>query len=254
MEQVSYKPYVVEDEDTKILYFSSFHVQSEMCKHVPFNLALGYTQAMMAFLLLKPNFSNILIVGLGGGSLSKYCYQQFPQATITTVEINADVIALRDTFLIPKDDERFRIIHADAADYLRNADSVADIILLDGYDDYGIPDALATVEFYQNCKNALCENGILVGNFNCSDIELDNYVERVSDVFDGKVLEADAATSYNQIIFALKNLQPLDLHAMQKEAAQLKQALSIDFPRFLNQMWASARQRSKWQPMLVLSK
>jgi spermidine synthase len=68
---------------------------------------------MMAFLLFNPRPRRILILGLGGGSLAKFCYRHLPSATITAVEIDPHVMALREEFRVPADDERFRVLQGD---------------------------------------------------------------------------------------------------------------------------------------------
>ena len=100
---VSYRPQLREEDDIISLRFGPWHVQISMIKADPDVLILGYTRAMMAFLLLVPEPKDILIVGLGGGSLSKYCHRLLPAARITTVEISQKVIDLRDRFFIPAD-------------------------------------------------------------------------------------------------------------------------------------------------------
>src|SRR5579864_3758607 len=77
---------------TRSLRFGPFGIQSSMRKNDPFELALPYTRAMMTFGLFHHAPGDILIVGLGGGSLSKYCFQKFPSARVTTVEIDGSVI------------------------------------------------------------------------------------------------------------------------------------------------------------------
>jgi spermidine synthase len=138
------KPRVYEDRDEGIrrLQFNGGVVQSSMRVSAPFELDLSYTGTMMGFLLFNAAPAHILMVGLGGGSLSKYCYRHLPGARITTLEIDAEVIALRDDFLIPPDDERFQVVHADASEYLAQHDVQADVILLDGYDAAGLPECL----------------------------------------------------------------------------------------------------------------
>ena len=79
------KPGVSEDGGVRSLQFSNGAVQSSMRVSKPFELDLSYTRAMMGFLLFNAEPQHILLVGLGGGSLSKYCYHQFPQARITVV-------------------------------------------------------------------------------------------------------------------------------------------------------------------------
>jgi len=147
---------------------------------------------------------HILIVGLGGGSLSKYCYQQFPHAHITTLEINPEVIALRDKFLIPPDDEHFRVIHTDAADYLANNDIQADIIMLDGFDTDGLPDCLSSIPFYANCWRALGAHGVLVSNLLGCNQPVAVYLKRLHGVFNDLVWSSKAPGSTNLIAFAVK--------------------------------------------------
>lgn len=249
-DDASSKPYVVVEDEIKTLYFNAFHVQSEMDILAPFKLALGYTQAMMGVLLLHDQPRDILIIGLGGGSLSKFCFQHFPAATVTTVEINPDVIALRDQFCIPADNERFRIVQADGAEYLQNKSGIADLIFLDAYDEFGIPAVLTTPSFYRNCRNALRPEGVLISNFNCNDLDLEQYMARLAEAFHGKVMEADAATSYNQIMFALKDAKLFSRQILKEKAEQLRNELKFDFPRFFRQMWESGKKRPEMRAWL----
>jgi spermidine synthase len=171
----------------------------------PDALDLSYTRAMMGFLLFNDNPQHILLVGLGGGSLSKYCHQQFPQAHITTLEINTDVIALRDQFLMPPDSERFQVEQADAAEYLTRSDLQADVILLDGYDAEGLPKNLCSESFYSNCWNALSTQGVLVANIWGGESNRGTYLDRLRGIFDGRVWWSRPRNSTNLIVFAVKN-------------------------------------------------
>jgi spermidine synthase len=67
------KPFVHEDGDTMSLHFDISSIQSRMCMADPNALELEYTRAMMGFLLFVPQPRELLIIGLGGGSLAKYC-------------------------------------------------------------------------------------------------------------------------------------------------------------------------------------
>ena len=62
---------------------------------------VSYTRAMMAFLLFNPEPRHVLMIGLGGGSLAKYCHRKLPATRITVLELDHDVIALRAKFGIP---------------------------------------------------------------------------------------------------------------------------------------------------------
>jgi len=199
------KPCVYEDHEVRRLHFDSGVVQSSMRKSAPFALDLSYTEAMMGFLLFNAEPRHILIVGLGGGSLSKFCYHRFPQARITTLEIDPAVIALREEFLIPADDERFRVVQADACEYLARADLQADVILLDGYDAAGLPASLCAEPFYANCWQALTEDGVLAANLWGGSPERGVYVDRLNRIFDGRVWWTRPCNSRNLVVFAVKS-------------------------------------------------
>ena len=75
----------------------------------PHALDLQYTRTMTGFLSFKPKPRHIGMIGLGGGSLAKFCHRYLPSARIEIVEINPHVLALRDEFWIPPDDARLTI-------------------------------------------------------------------------------------------------------------------------------------------------
>jgi spermidine synthase len=218
------KPRVEEAGGVCSLSFGGGVVQSSMRLSEPFGLDLGYTRAMMGFLLFCAEPRTILIVGLGGGSLSKYCYRHLPEARITSLEIEPDVIALREQFRVPPDTEHFRVVQADASTYLAAGDVQgytsagargtsgcaagdleADVILLDGYDAQGLPDRLCTESFYADCWRALSEQGVLVVNLWGNDQHRGAYLRRLRRVFGGRVWWAKSCDSGNLIAFALKS-------------------------------------------------
>src|SRR5512146_1660508 len=98
------RPFVHEGSNRKGLYFSISEIQSRMDLRDPFALDLEYTRTMMGFLLFRPDPRQIAMIGLGGGSLAKFCHRHLPAARLQVVEINPHVIALRDEFHVPPDD------------------------------------------------------------------------------------------------------------------------------------------------------
>jgi len=201
----------VEDEDgVRALRFNNGVLQSAMQVNDPYALELGYTRAMMAFLLFRGDPRDILIVGLGGGSLSKFCHRQLPAARVTTVEINPAVIALRDQFAIPPDDERFRIVEADAAEYLARPTTTADVILLDGYDEHGLPETLASADFYSRCRDLVDPDGILSVNLWGGDPHRDIHLGRLREVFEDRVwwCEPPASSSLVVLCHASPDFKP----------------------------------------------
>jgi spermidine synthase len=224
------KPRVDEAGGVCSLTFGGGVVQSSMRLAEPYELDLGYTRAMMGFLLFCAEPRHILIVGLGGGSLSKYCYRHLPEARLTSLEINPDVIALRERFRVPPDDERFGVVQADAAAYLAPGNVEADVILLDGYDAEGLPDRLCTESFYAECWRALSEQGVLVVNLWGIDRHREAYLRRLRRVFGGRVWWGQSCDSGNLIAFALKSEHYYPQWSrLLSRARQLDQQLGLDF-------------------------
>jgi spermidine synthase len=91
-------PFVLDDGDFLPLHFTMSYVQSRMKVKAPFALALDYTRRVMTFLLFQPDPLNMEIVGLGGGSLTKFCYHELPHTKLTTIEINREVISMAPLF------------------------------------------------------------------------------------------------------------------------------------------------------------
>jgi hypothetical protein len=132
------RPFVSMTAKTKQLHFVADEVQSSMDLRDPSALNLEYTRAMMGFLLFDAAPAQVGMIGLGGGSLAKFCYRHLPDSMIRIAEINPYVIALRDEFEVPEDDERFSIVEADGADFVRNCPASFNVLLVDGYDARGL--------------------------------------------------------------------------------------------------------------------
>lgn len=199
------KPYLVEREGMLTLHFDALSIQSEMCIDRPDELVIGYTRTMMSFLLFEPAPRRIAMIGLGGGSLAKYCYRYLPQTEITVVEINPDVIALRNEFAIPADDARFRVLLGDGAMLVKENTAQPDVLIMDGYDADGLPAQLGSQWFYDDCFASLADKGILVVNLWGFHARYDEYVARIGNSFSGQVVIVNAEDSVNKIILAVKN-------------------------------------------------
>jgi spermidine synthase len=197
-------PLVTTRGDLRTLEFVPGEVQSEMRLSRPDALVLAYARAMMCFALFVPRPRHILMVGLGGGSLAKFCYRHFPQARITVLELRADVIALRAQFCVPPDDERFTVLHADASAWLAGAPDSVDVLLVDGFDAAGLPAALGSSRFYADCRRALRHGGVLAANIFSYDPLYPAMLGRLRLVFGGQVCWFERVAGNNRILFAVK--------------------------------------------------
>lgn len=193
---------VVEARGMRTLHLGSSAIQSAMRISRPWDLELAYTRAMMGFLMFNPLPQDVLMIGLGGGSLAKFIRKQRPQTCITAVEIDPRVIAsARTHFELPADDETLHVIEADGALYVRKHPGSADVILLDGFDSGNQVEALATQTFYAACRRALKPGGVLVVNLWGRDNEFAEYFARLTRAFDGEVGWLSVQDKTNVIVF-----------------------------------------------------
>lgn len=201
-----FPPYVVDERGSRSLHFSHTAIQSRMDHAQPDALMLEYTQLMMGFLLFQPQPRNLAMIGLGGGSLAKFCYSNMPQTRVVAVEINPRVIALRDEFLIPPDGARFKVIEGDGALYVRCPPKKIEVLLVDGFDASGMPQQLCSQRFYDNCYDALHPGGMLVVNFHAEHPLFHTYLDRVRATFleRGSVLVVRDIDNANAVVFACK--------------------------------------------------
>lgn len=236
------RPFLVESEGLLTLYFTLSLVQSTMQINRPDVLDLAYTRKMMAFLPFYPRPKGLLLLGMGGGSLAKFCYRHLPRADITVVEIDPDVIAFRDAFRVPVDNERFRILCADAAAYLPTHNLRTDVIMVDAFDGLGIAPELSSPDFYAQAYNKLSANGILVMNLAGDKAGYEDPLAQLAHCFDDRVLSLKVRDGGNQIAFAFKNpdFQPL-WDRLKPVAVELERKLGLEFPWYLEMLQKNER-------------
>lgn len=215
-------PFVYDENTMLSMHFDMNSIQSVMHKHDPEYLVLGYTRTVMGFLFFQPEPERIAMIGLGGGSLAKYCIKHLPDAHFTAVEINAQVIALREQFKIPADNEKFCVLHANGVDYVADQSDKVDVLLIDGFDEDGHPAKLCSAGFYDNCYTKLRDGGVMVVNLLASDLKFGTYTSRMRDSFEDKVVVVDAEEHGNKIAFAYKGSDfPMSKETLQDRISTL---------------------------------
>ncbi|MEI7843171.1 MAG: spermidine synthase, partial [Gallionellaceae bacterium] len=115
---------IKEKSGVRSLHFDGRWMQGAMRVAQPWDLELEYTQLMMASLLLRDDVNfprNVLMVGLGAGSLTKFLYRYFPFAQLTVVEIDERVlVTASEHFVLPEDPRRLQIVIGDGVEYMKN--------------------------------------------------------------------------------------------------------------------------------------
>ena len=199
------RPFVEEADGLLNMRFDMATVQSAMRLNAPWALELEYTRTMMRCLLFNAAPKSILMIGLGGGSLAKYCRRTLPQTEVTAVEINPHVIALRERFQVPPDGPLFRVVQGDGAERVQasvDAGTQHDVVLVDAFHFDGLAPKLASRAFFKACRTLLSKRGVLVMNLDGDPEACQPVLGQIGDVFDGAVWSVPTDASSNRIAFA----------------------------------------------------
>lgn len=229
---------ISEKHGVRFLHLGGTAVQSAMRIREPWALELEYTRAMMAFLLFRPEARDLALIGLGGGSLAKFIHRHLPQARLTALELNPEVVdAARAFFLLPGDDERLTVRVMDGARYVQDHPESLDVLLVDGYDAKRIVEDLASVSFYDACLATLRPGGVAVFNLWGTDRFFPVYMERLGQVFGTRLLRLPSERRGNVVVFAFRPPLPdLSLAVLNRQAQALEPALDLELQDFLMRM------------------
>jgi spermidine synthase len=224
---------ISEEAGVRYLHFGSDWVQGAMRIARPWSLELAYTREMMAGLLLRHQAHwprQVLLIGLGAGSLAKFIYRYLPECRITIVEINPQVeFIARQYFKLPDDPRRLDVSIGCGADFMLGGERRFDMILIDGYDPEGRAGVLDTEPFYQACRARLSDDGLCGFNLLGWNRGFQGSVERIRSAFDGRVAVFPSCDSGNTIAFAT-GANPVDvsLEELRARATQLKKETRLD--------------------------
>lgn len=221
-------------EDTQNLRCLRFNVKSsktnQSCiyKDNPRYLVFNYTKLLFSSLLLTEQPKRVLIIGLGGGTMSNTIHEIYPEAEIENVEIDPAVIKVARKYFGFFENQKVTSKAQDGRIFIKRAalkKQSYDWIILDAFNGDYIPEHLMTKEFLQETKQLLTENGVLSANtFSISDLyahESATYKSVFGDFFN-----VNNNKNSNRIILASK--QPLpDGKTIMARAKKLDNKLKV---------------------------
>jgi spermidine synthase len=227
-------PYVSERNGVRTLHIGSETVQSAMRLAKPNDLELSYTRSVMAFMLFVPPPRDVVMIGLGGGSLAKFIYHRFPQAKLSVVELNPRVVTIaRQYFHVPENDGRFRVMVDDGSEYVLREDVSADVLIVDGYGAAAHAKELESRRFYNACRERIRGSGIFVVNLWGDDLLFEHLLRRIRSSFPQGTLCLPAERLGNVIVFGFSSDPgPLEWQMIEANAQRLERDLGLEFERF----------------------
>ena len=182
------------------LHLDSIWIQGSMLVDAPNVLVHEYIQRMMAWLLFVDPASvpkrQALQLGLGAGSLTKFCNRVVRMKT-TAIELNPQVLAAcRGWFHLPQDNNRLKVVLADAEQEIKQAhwQGTVDALQVDLYDQEAAGPVLDSAEFYADCRKTLTEDGCMTVNLFGRSSSFQRSVDNMAAAFGSDALWAFKAT------------------------------------------------------------
>lgn len=235
---------VVERDGVRSLHFGTSPRQSSMYLREPDRLALEYVRAMTSWLLFKDiDDDELLVVGLGGGSITKFLLRHFTECRIKVIEARSGVVKIaRSHFGLPLD-PRLKIIVDDGGQYLRQrADSHRQrfgVAIVDAFDHEGMAESTCNKAFFEACQAVLKKDGILAVNLwgGTGNALFQQVALWLGLVFDWRILFLPVQGRSNIIGLAFNEAVPKPtLLALRQRAEALEQHYQIEFALFLKEL------------------
>jgi len=158
---------VTERGSVRTMYFvvdGTRYIESRWDMDNPGSLDLDYSRTMMAGFLVQPAPKRFMMMGLGGGQISNYLFERFPELEIDAVDIDPEVVRLARKYFGVPDDPRYRTHVGDGRLFIENASEPWDHIMLDAFRGVFVPYHLKTKEAYAACLAKLTPGGVVVAN------------------------------------------------------------------------------------------
>jgi len=192
----------------------------------PDDLPLRYAQVMTIATVYAEATRKILMLGLGGGSISTYLGRFMPEAAITTVEIDPGVISAAKSYFGLRETERMRYRAGDGRVFLTRSNELYDLILLDAYRGGYVPFHLLTHEFYTLVKQRLAPGGAAAFNVHDGSKLYASTVKTLGEVF----AAVDLFPTGRGEVIAVATAASIDTQALEHRAVELQKRYGFRFP------------------------
>ncbi len=237
---------VTEDSTRRCLRFTITRRvgQNQSCRFLedPQKLVFPYAKMTLSSLLVQDNPQRILIIGLGGGTLSEAYTTLFPDAEIIISEIDEAVLTVAEDYFEFEQTAKISVDIGDGRVYVKRAalrGESFDLVIIDAFNGEYIPEHLMTEEFLEEIKQLLPENGMLVSNTFSTSRLYDAESQTYHNVF-GEIINLRMNNTGNRIIIASMQELP-NLFTLNRRAADWRERLEYfgmdvtEYPQHMSQ-------------------
>lgn len=163
----------VEIERTRSIYNEELNVSlvkgeyQLSTKEAIYSYGLRYDNYYTAFkqVKLQELGNSALLLGLGLGSIPYMLEKSFKrQFDYTAIEIDEEVIHLASKYVLDELDSEIYTIQADAINFIALNEARFDFVAMDVFVSDYIPEAFETIEFLEDLKETVSDDGLLLFN------------------------------------------------------------------------------------------
>jgi len=233
---------IVETAGVRALHFGTSPRQSSMLIGAPNELHSTYARSMMVWLLFKEQPNDVLMVGLGGGLLTKYLLYHFPGCQIHTIEFRQAMVKIARRFFTLPLESRLKIKIGDGALHIKQQSLETpekhDLIMIDAFDHVGMADTMQGVSLFAACKELLTDEGLLVINLWGTEKELFKQIAwEMGTTFNWKILFLPVRGRGNVIGLAFaEGHSKFSMKELRQRAKDLEEQYQIEFLDFIKDL------------------
>jgi spermidine synthase len=216
-----------EEGPIRHLHLGSEWIQGSMLVDAPTVLVHEYIQRMMAWLLFIDPATvtkrQALQLGLGAGSLTKFCHKELRMKT-TAIELNPQVLhACRGWFKLPAENSRMQVVLGDAAKEIQKTQwlGAVDALQVDLYDEEAAAPVLDSVDFYRDCRATLTDEGCMTVNLFGRVSSFQKSVDKMAAAFGKDAIWAFKATREGNTVVLAQRTSSRPKRALWEERAEL---------------------------------
>ncbi len=154
---------VTEADNVRHLRFDATN-QSAIDLTDGYRSTIAYPNYFDLALAIKPDAKRVLVLGMGGGAITKRWWRDYPDMTIDSVEIDPVVVDVASRYFGLPEDARLGVFTTDARRYVQTTDKTYDVVIVDAYYADSLPFHLTTSEFLSEVKSRMAPDGVLAYN------------------------------------------------------------------------------------------
>ena len=154
---------VIEDKEATSLVVESC-MKEDNRQHLVLTYIMSYVWPTMVHCAWQPK--RVLVIGMGGATVSKALHRLLPDATVVTLEIDRTILGLaKEYFDYNPDGITQQAVFGDGAEYLREYKGEPfDQIIVDAFETIKVPGSVTTDTFIESIARNLTPTGLLCVN------------------------------------------------------------------------------------------